>query len=391
MKRNMLIALLLLSLIVMFSQSIWALGSEMEKAILDARWPKIYNMLKDDSASVADPISRMLMGHSCLATQKNYGATSMFKSVNDPNDIVIWAQFTESLYNQHPENAVAAYLIADANFRMGKTEEALIGFDNSISKDDLFLLPYYQKAYIYNFVLEDIPKAEIELRNVLRINPNFARAYLELAVIYTDKEDHLQAIELLSKAINSDKEYSFAFYNRANTYMLLKEYDKALSDYDNALMLRPIWPEAHYNRGNLFLFGMDRILNAVSDYNKAIRMNPDYSDAYLNRGIARDRQGQSPQAIADFNRVLEKDPNRAEGYSNRGNAHLNMNLNDKALADYNKALELNPELAEAYENRGFLYMVKLNDPEKACSDWKKACELGRCNNYNMARENGECK
>jgi tetratricopeptide (TPR) repeat protein len=390
MKRIMLISLLLLSLTALFSHSVWALGSEMEKSILDARWPNIYKMLKDDSASVADPISRMLMGHACLATQKNYGATSMFKSVTDPNDIVIWAQFTESFYNQHPENAVAVYLSADANLRMGKIDEALAGFDNSISKNDLFLLPYYQKAYIYNFILEDFKKAEIEFRNVLRINPSFARAYLELAGIYTDKDDHVTAIELLSKAVDSDKEYSFAFYNRANAYMILKEYDKALSDYDQAIMIRPIWPEAFYNRGNLFLFGMDNLQNAISDYDKAIRMNPEHTDSYLNRGIARDRQGMSAQAIADFNRVLEANPDKAEGYSNRGNAHLNMNLLDKALADYNKALELNPQLAEAYENRGFLYMVKLNEPEKACADWKKACELGRCNNYNIARDGGTC-
>ncbi|MEE9441425.1 MAG: tetratricopeptide repeat protein [candidate division Zixibacteria bacterium] len=391
MRRLTLITLLLLSLIILFSQSIWALGSEMEKAILDARWPKIYKMLKADSASVADPISRLLMGHACLATQKNYGATSMFKSVTDPDEIVIWAQFTESFYKQHPENAVAVYLSADANLRLGKIEDALAGFDHSISRNDLFLLPYYQKAFIYNFMLKDYQKAETEFRNVLRINPRFARAYLELAGIYTDRDDHTKSIELLSKAIDSDKEYSFAFYNRANAYMHLKDYDKALSDYDQAIMLRPIWPEAFYNRGNLFLFGKDNLLNAISDYDKAIRMNPEYSDAYLNRGIARDRQGMSPQAISDFNRVLDLSPDKAEAYSNRGNAHLNMDLIDKALDDYNKALELNPQLAEAFENRGYLYMVKLNDPEKACADWKKACQLGRCNNYNIARDGGTCK
>ncbi|MFH1700481.1 MAG: tetratricopeptide repeat protein [Candidatus Zixiibacteriota bacterium] len=390
MKRCTMTAFLLLGLIILSSQSIWALGAEMEKSILEARWPKIYKMLKDDSASVADPISRLLMGHACLATQKNYGATSMFKSVTDPNEIVIWAQFTESFYGQHPENAVAAYLFADAKLRSGKIEEALAGFDQSIFKDDLFLLPYYQKAFIYNLILNDYQKAEVEFRNVLRINPRFARAYLELAGIYTDKDDHVKAIELLSKAIDSDKEYSFAFYNRANAYMHLKEYDKALSDYDQAIMLRPLWPEAHYNRGNLFLFGKDNLLNAISDYDKALRMNPEYTDAYLNRGIARDRRGMSQQAIADFNRVIKMNPDFAEGYSNRGNAHLNMNLIDKAMEDYNKSLELNPQLAEAYENRGFLYMVKLNEPEKACADWKKACELGRCNNYNIARNDGAC-
>ena len=66
-------------------------------------------------------------------------------------------------------------------------------------------------------------------------------------------------------------------------------------------------------------------------------------------------------------------------------------LTDQAIKDYTKAIELNPELAEAYDARGFVYFDKLGDKNRGCTDWKKACDLGVCENYNLAKRNGDCK
>jgi hypothetical protein len=35
--------------------------------------------------------------------------------------------------------------------------------------------------------------------------------------------------------------------------------------------------------------------------------------------------------------------------------------------------------------------VKLGDKERGCSDWIRACELGDCSNYNIAKRNGDCR
>ena len=59
---------------------------------------------------------------------------------------------------------------------------------------------------------------------------------------------------------------------------------------------------------------------------------------------------------------------------------------DKAIAEYNKAIELNPKDAHAYYFRRIVYMVHLGNNKKACSDWKRACELGSCTNYDRAKK-----
>ena len=53
-----------------------------------------------------------------------------------------------------------------------------------------------------------------------------------------------------------------------------------------------------------------------------------------------------------------------------------------AIADYTKAIELDPDYANAYYNRG---IAKENSGKPYCSDYKKACDLGKsdcCEWYN---------
>ena len=73
-------------------------------------------------------------------------------------------------------------------------------------------------------------------------------------------------------------------------------------------------------------------------------------------------------------------------YHNRGKDYLENGQYDNALKDFNKAIEINPKYADAYHDRGYLYYEKLGDKDKGCSDFKKACELGNCNNYNVFKK-----
>ena len=58
------------------------------------------------------------------------------------------------------------------------------------------------------------------------------------------------------------------------------------------------------------------------------------------------------------------------------------------MQDFNKAIELDPK-ADYYISRGYLYGVRNRMP-LACSDLKKACEMGNCNGLENAMKMGEC-
>lgn len=57
---------------------------------------------------------------------------------------------------------------------------------------------------------------------------------------------------------------------------------------------------------------------AVGDYSEALLVDPNNSYAYYNRGITRDRSGDYEGAIEDFSHAIRLDPANADFFHNRG-------------------------------------------------------------------------
>ena len=115
---------------------------------------------------------------------------------------------------------------------------------------------------------------------------------------------------------------------------------------------------------------------AIGVYTQRIKSNPGDVRAYFNRArlktVSQDHEG----ALRDYNKAIELKPTHAKAFA--GRAHIkSLFLQDYegALRDYDNAIALGPRLENAYVNRGFV-RHHLADNEGACSDWKKALELG---------------
>jgi|WetSurSiteA1Bulk_404760.scaffolds.fasta_scaffold04295_2 tetratricopeptide (TPR) repeat protein len=130
---------------------------------------------------------------------------------------------------------------------------------------------------------------------------------------------------------------------------------------------------------------------AIKEYAKAIEINPKYADSYNKRGLVYFNKNMYEQAIKDYTTAIQFNPKYTDAYNNRGIIYYNQEKYDLAILDYSKAIELDPMYAKAYHNRGLIYFTKLEDKSKGCADWKKACELGECTNYNIAKNKGLCK
>ena len=76
-----------------------------------------------------------------------------------------------------------------------------------------------------------------------------------------------------------------AYSNRGNAKAALERYDDAITDYDEAIRLKPDYAEAYSNRG-IAKAALGRYDDAIADYDEAIYLKPDLAAAYYNRGIA---------------------------------------------------------------------------------------------------------
>lgn len=176
-----------------------------------------------------------------------------------------------------------------------------------------------------------------------------------------------------------------ALLNKGAAFAEKGQYERAIAYFSEAIERNPRYAEAYNDRGAAY-YDKGQYDKAISDFTKAIELNPKHAMPYYNRGNAYDEKGQYDKAISDYNKAIEIKPRYAKAYTNRGTVYVKISQHDKAISDFNKAIELNPKLAEAYSNRGFVYMVRFWNKNKACSDWKQACELGDCRNYERAKK-----
>jgi tetratricopeptide (TPR) repeat protein len=121
----------------------------------------------------------------------------------------------------------------------------------------------------------------------------------------------------------------------------------------------------------------------IDNYDMCINLNFKYkSSAYFNRGVEKGDLKDYYGAIADYTKAISLNPNDADAYINRGISKDNLKDYYGSIADYTKAISLNPNYALPYKNRG---IAKENSGKPYCSDYKKACDLGKsdcCEWYN---------
>jgi tetratricopeptide (TPR) repeat protein len=94
--------------------------------------------------------------------------------------------------------------------------------------------------------------------------------------------------------------------NRGFAYVLRKDYDDALADYERAIRLDPKGPDAFARRGLVFrATGDDE--RAIADFTQALRLGSSDLNVIIDRGAAHLAKGDNAQAIADYTTAIERD------------------------------------------------------------------------------------
>src|SRR5439155_10952154 len=78
--------------------------------------------------------------------------------------------------------------------------------------------------------------------------------------------------------------------------------------------------ESNFQQGLAALANRDYDL-AISCFNEEIRLNPRAATAFANRGNAHAGKGEYDKAIADFNDAIRLNPSDSHAYGNRGYAY----------------------------------------------------------------------
>jgi len=140
------------------------------------------------------------------------------------------------------------------------------------------------------------------------------------------------------------------FNRRGIAYMRIRELDKAISDYDQAILHDISNTDLFYNRG-LAYAKKGNFDHAIADHTHAINgfdaaRHPWYfkRDYFKARGDAYRGKKDYTHAVADYDEAVKLDPSYARAIFNRGEAKLALGDNDGGNADIAQAKQLEVDI-----------------------------------------------
>ena len=145
-------------------------------------------------------------------------------------------------------------------------------------------------------------------------------------------------------------------------------------------------PVAYYERGHAF-GNKGQIERAIADYNEAVVLDPGYFKAYYNLGEAQEEIGRPDSAITAYKKAIALRPSAFDAYTNLGIIYAKMRRFDMSLEDFNNAVRLNPDSPLMYFDRGMVYM-EAGHRRLGLLDLRRACSMGNENGCGALQQMG---
>ena len=177
-----------------------------------------------------------------------------------------------------------------------------------------------------------------------------------------------ESSQILKKFPNSITLYNIAGASNSG----LMQFDSAIKNYEQVLIINPLYAEAFYNKG-IALKCKGDLEMAIHSYKEAIKIKPDYAEAYFNMGNALKDKGELDLALTSYKEALRIQPKNVGVYINMGNVLEDKGDLEMAIEYFKKALKIEPENANAYNNIG--NALKNINPEVALENFNKALKI----------------
>lgn len=199
---------------------------------------------------------------------------------------------------------------------------------------------------------KDAKNIILSLENLISKTKSLSTKYLEKGIRVLDEKIDERGHQKADKL-------SELHYNRGVALSNLEKYEKAITDFDEAIGKSDSYALALNNKGNTCV-KMENFEDAIEAYTKAIKMSDcKYSIAYNNRGQVYFNLKNYKKALKDFDKAIESNPSNYNAWTNKGAIFFSQKEYGKAKEAFEKALELKPDyaLANVYLAKILLYLA----------------------------------
>jgi tetratricopeptide (TPR) repeat protein len=221
------------------------------------------------------------------------------------------------------------------------------------------------------------------------LKPDYAEAYYGLAIAYDRVHRHQmqeihpqKEVEALKKAIELKPDYVDAFVQLARTYMwnetlpnlnLEKTYRPAVEILKKAVEITPDFGEAHRELARAYSV-LKENERALSEFKQAIASKPDDPATYSSLDYYSAKLGELEGAIGIYKQVIEGDSENALAHKSIAKAYFATHKYQKTTEHYEQAIRIKPDDGESHYQLGCVYLL-LGDKEAALAQHKSLEEI----------------
>ncbi|MBL8819503.1 MAG: tetratricopeptide repeat protein [Planctomyces sp.] len=236
-----------------------------------------------------------------------------------------------------PENTGNLVNLGIALLNWGDSQAALKMFTRAIELNADYGAPHVMKGGIL-MQMEKFDEGVAEFETAVRVAPNFAPGYTNLARWHGQNGRFEKAAELLRKAVTlSPQADSYLQLGRA--YGALNDYDRAIVEWEKAAELDPNLFEAHFILGLSALQRM-QTKRAIQSLENAHRCRPQDVETLQYLGNAYVEDGQPQSAVKIWRDALAIDPNHGPSHAELGKLLYQTGAKDEAMEHMLKMHEL---------------------------------------------------
>ena len=225
---------------------------------------------------------------------------------------------------------------------LGLIDTKLMNYkDAGIYLDSAQRLEPTEPQYIVNhgILLEhliDTAGALADYQRALKVEPDYALAMHNIAVIKRSRGEQISSEKLLNEAIARTPSLPYPYAARAYYRFHHNNLSGALEDYNRVLTLNKSDEESWLYLG-MVREKLKNYEDAFRAYTEAITLKEDFARAWVARGTLLTKMNRLPEAIEDYGVAILWYPDYGVAIYNRALAYLKSGLQKQACDDFNHA------------------------------------------------------
>ena len=231
---------------------------------------------------------------------------------------------------------------------------------------------YIQKANIYS-KKKLHQKAILCLNKILDFNPDNAEVYSLIGIEYLFMEDFENAKFNFIKCLNYDDSDYSALYNIVYCFEILEQNNKAIEYLNTYLNTNPYCEVAWHQLGKQYLF-FKNYAKAISAFDFAIISDEYFIGAYIEKGRALEKINKYNEAIENYKLIIALKDESSYPLLRMGICYNKISNYKKAIQNLNDCVQVDPQLNKAWYLLAEIY-YKNQKYNSAILSIKKALEI----------------